>query len=92
MHSFQKFGDQQLPPKDSFYSILTDEGISDEQYGHALEAWKVFNINTMGMYHDLYLKSDILLLVDVYSRTLEGLTSSTINLIHVIILRCQAWN
>ena len=30
MDSFQKFGDQQLPPKEEFYSILTDEGISDE--------------------------------------------------------------
>ena len=32
MDSFQKFGDQQLLPKEQFYSILTDESISDEQY------------------------------------------------------------
>lgn len=30
--SFQKFGDQQLPPKDSFCSILSDEGIGDEHF------------------------------------------------------------
>ena len=30
MDSFQKFGDQQLPPKEEFYSILTDDSISDE--------------------------------------------------------------
>ena len=29
MDSFQKFGDQQLPPKEEFYSILADEGMSD---------------------------------------------------------------
>ena len=29
MDSFQKFSHQQLPPKEEFYSILTDEGISD---------------------------------------------------------------
>ncbi|CAH3195308.1 unnamed protein product, partial [Porites evermanni] len=35
MDSFQKFGDQQLPQKEQFYSILTDEGISDAQYQYA---------------------------------------------------------
>ena len=35
MDSFQKFGDQQLPPKEQIYNFLTDEGISDAQYQHA---------------------------------------------------------
>ena len=35
MDSFEKFGDKQLPPKEQSYSILTDKGISDEQYQHA---------------------------------------------------------
>ena len=34
MHSFQKLDGKQLPPKEQF-SILIDEGISDEQYQHA---------------------------------------------------------
>ena len=66
MDSFQKFGDQQLPPKEEFYSILTDDSISDEQYQHAQKVWNTFNMRTMGEYHDLYLKSDILLLADVF--------------------------
>ena len=66
MDSVQKFGDQQLPPKEAFYSILTDEGISDEQYEHAQKLWDIFGVNTMGDYHDLYLKSDILLLADIF--------------------------
>ena len=64
--SFGKFGDQQLPPKEEFYSILTGEGISDEQYQHAQKVWNTFNMRTMGEYHDLYLKSDILVLADVF--------------------------
>ena len=60
------FGDQQLPPKEEFYSILTDEGISDAQYRHAQKVWNTFDMRTMGEYHDLYLKSDILLLADVF--------------------------
>ena len=66
MDSFQKFGDQQLPPKEQFYSILTDEGISDAQYQYAQKVWNTFNMRTMGEYHDLYLRSDILLLADVF--------------------------
>ena len=42
MDSFGKFGDQQLPPKEEFYSILTDEGISDEQYQHAQKILEYF--------------------------------------------------
>lgn len=61
MDSFEKFNDQQLPPKDQFYSILK-EGISNEQYRHAQKVLNVFEMKTMGDYHDLYLKSDVLLL------------------------------
>ena len=48
MDSFQKFGDQQLPQKKEFYSILTDEGISDEQYQHAQRVRATFGMKTMG--------------------------------------------
>ena len=65
MDSSQNCGDQQLPPKSSFYSILTYEGISEEQYEHAQKVWDIFGVKTMGDHHDLYLKSDILLLADV---------------------------
>ena len=64
MDTFQKFDDQQLSPKEEFYSILTDEGISNGQYEHAQKVWDIFGMKTMGDYHDLYLKSDILLLVE----------------------------
>ena len=71
MDSFEKFNDPQLPPKDQFYSILTDEGISDEQHQHAQNVQNTFNIKTIERYHDLYLKSDILLLADVFENLRE---------------------
>ena len=66
MDSFKKFNETKLPIKQHFYSILNDEHISDEQYNHAQNVWNTFNLNTIGDYHDLYLKSDILLLSDVF--------------------------
>ena len=66
MDSFNKFNDTQLPNKKDFYSILNNEHITHEQYNHAQNVWNTFDLKTMGDYHDLYLKSDILLLADVF--------------------------
>ena len=66
MDSFEKFNKTELPTKEEFYSILNNEHISDEDYCHAENVWNTFKLQTMGEYHDLYLKSDILLLVDVF--------------------------
>ena len=66
MDSFERFNETQLPSKDDFFSQLTQDAITDEQYCHATKVWGTFNLQTMGDYHDLYLKSDILLLADVF--------------------------
>ena len=64
--SFEKFNESQLPIKKDFYSILNNQHITDEDYHHAQNVWETFNIKTIGDYHDLYLKSDIILLADVF--------------------------
>ena len=66
MDSFDKFNETNLPTKEDFYSILYDENISDEDYEHAQNVWNIFSLKNIGQYHDLYLKSDILLLADVF--------------------------
>ena len=44
MDSWEKFDKTTLPPKESFYSNLNLEDISDEDYGHAQKVWYVFKI------------------------------------------------
>ena len=65
MTDFSKLSVTQLPPKEAFYSQLTDSHISDEDYEHAQKVWKAFGCKTMRDYHDLYLKTDVLFLADV---------------------------
>ncbi|MCG8571961.1 MAG: endonuclease VII domain-containing protein [Spirochaetes bacterium] len=66
MDSFSKFNNTKLPQKEHFYSLLTDEDISDDDYLHAQKVWNTFEIKNMGEYHDLYLKTDVNLLADVF--------------------------
>ncbi len=66
MDSFMRFKETQLPSKESFYNNLYEEEISDKEYKHAQEIWKIFKIKNLGEYHDLYLKTDVLLLADVF--------------------------
>ena len=65
MDSFNKFNEK-LPTKENFFSIINNEHISNNDYQHAKTVWETFKLKTMGDYHDLYLKSDILLLADVF--------------------------
>ena len=55
-----------LPEKEAFDSKLSLSSISDDDYTHAKNVWKTFHMQTMGDYHDLYLKTDVLLLANVF--------------------------
>ena len=65
MDDFEKFKKQSLPKKTSFFSRLKQEKVSDEDFEHAQKVWKEFELKNMGDFHDLYLKTDVLLLADV---------------------------
>ena len=67
-----KIYETSLPNKESFYSKLNKESITDEDYAHAQKVWKVFKIKNLGKYHDLYVQSDTLLLADVFENSRDG--------------------
>ena len=64
--SINKLKETKLPSKEDFYSKLYDQGISGEDYHHAVNVWNTFNCQTVQDYHDLYLTTDVLLLADVF--------------------------
>lgn len=66
MSSESKMDEISLPPKSAFFSSLTQENISSDDYEHAVKVWEAFNIRNLGEYHDLYVKTDVLLLADVF--------------------------
>ena len=66
MNSIEKLKETKLPSKEAFYSKLNDKEISVKDYEHAQNVWKAFNCQTLQDYHDIYLKSDVLLLADVF--------------------------
>ena len=61
MNSPEKLKETQLPPKEAFYSRL-----SDENYVHAKKIWKTFEMKNLEDYHNLYNQVDVLLLADVF--------------------------
>ena len=61
---WEKFNETALPEKEKSYRNLSLEDITDADYMHAKRVCKDFEMKNLGEYHDLYLKSDTLLLAD----------------------------
>ena len=68
MDSFQNFSEDKLPDRCKFFSSVKNVCISEKYYLKANNIWNVFKMNTVGDYHDLYLKTDVLLLADVLEK------------------------
>ena len=93
MDSEEKFSETQLPKRDDFYSLLTNEEISESEYAHAQKVWETFGIENMGQYHDLYLKSDVLLLADIFQNFREiNLNNSGLDPAHYVSSPGLSWD
>ena len=63
-----KLHETTLPPKEAFYSKLKQSGITDKEYKQAICCWKDTKFETIEDYMMLYLKTDVLLSVDVFEK------------------------
>ena len=65
MSSCDRVIETQIPPKKAFYSNLNMSNISDDDYQNVQKVWSTF-IHNLGECHDLYLKTDVILLANVF--------------------------
>ena len=68
MDNIEKLKDTKPPPQKAFYSKLTGKGINNYNYNHVLEVWKTCKIKKLKEYHEVYNKTDVLLLADVFEK------------------------
>ena len=66
INSWDRFGETQLPPINAFHSNLNMSSISEDDYQHAQKVWEEFGIQNLGDYYDLYLRTDVVLLANMY--------------------------
>lgn len=62
MDSWERFEETQLPSQAQFYSLLNDKHITQGTIQTCKESVETFKQETLGDYHDLYLKTDVCLL------------------------------
>ena len=66
MNNWKRFHEIALPGKETFYNNSNIEEVTDVDYAHAKRVYKDFEIKNSGEYHDLYLKSDVLISANVF--------------------------
>ena len=66
MTDWDKFKETKLPPRKAFHSKLNMSGVVNEDYEHVNRVWIGFGLKDLGEYHDPYLKTDVILLANVF--------------------------
>ena len=66
INSWDRFEGTQLPPINAFYGSLNMSSKSEDDYQCVQKVWEEFKIRNLGDYHDLYLRTDVVLLANVF--------------------------
>ena len=66
INSWDRLGETQIPPINTFYSNLNMSSLNEEDYQNAQKVWEEFGIHDLGDYHDVYLRTDVVLLANVF--------------------------
>ena len=68
LDNIEKLKDTKPPPQKAFYSKLKGNRISNYNYKHVLNVWKTFKMKNFKTYLEIYNKTDVLLLADVFEK------------------------
>ena len=68
LDSLQRLEETQLPTRRHFANKLSDTRCRLADYWRAKQVWRVFKCETFRDYHDVYLKTDVLLLADFFEK------------------------
>ena len=66
MSGLDKLSETKLPPKSVFWSKLSDGNVTEEGYQYAQKVWSETNCKSLRDYTEVYLKTDVLILTDVF--------------------------
>ena len=92
MNSMERFEETKLPKYENFYNTLEKKHIDKKSYEHAQNVWDKLKIKNMGEYHDIYLKTDVLLLADCFERFREtAYNNYGLDCTHFITLPSFSW-
>jgi len=75
VHWLKKLQDTRLLPRELFFSSLTGDTVSKSDYAD-VNVWQRFSIRTLGEYSDLCLKTDVLLLADIFENFCNSCAAS----------------
>ena len=67
----EKLKYKQFPEREKFFNTLSDKECTEKNYLHGKQVWNTFKCKTFEDYHDLYLKTDVLLLADFFENFRE---------------------
>lgn len=82
-----------LPPIEHFYNLLNETGITQEEYDFAQTVWDAFKVRTLEEYTEIYLKTDVLLLADVFQNFRKAcLESYHLDPAHYFTLPGYSWD
>ena len=92
MDSWERFNETSLPRKKEFYSNLNMEDIDEIDYSYCNNVFKSFKLENLGDYHDLYVKSDTLLLADGFENFRDMcIKEYELDPAHFVLLPGLAW-
>ena len=66
MDNVDRLQETSLPPREQFYSELTEEGLTEEEYKHAKDVWDALGCKTLQDYMEFYCETDVLLLSNIF--------------------------